>query len=63
MGKWYLSLHPDAEVDALNGYQWYADRNPTAAQCRRVLANNVTGRWGAARGVLEEMGGTTDNAQ
>lgn len=36
MGKWYLSLHPDAEVDALNGYQWYADRNPTAADSFRM---------------------------
>ena len=34
-----------------------------AAQCRRVLASILTGRWGAARGVLEEMGGTADNAR
>ena len=36
MGKWQLSLHPDAEIDALNGYEWYADRNPTAADSFRM---------------------------
>ncbi len=36
MGKWHLSLHPDAEIDALNGYEWYAKRNQTAADSFRL---------------------------
>jgi plasmid stabilization system protein ParE len=36
MGRWHLSLHPDAEIDALNGYKWYANRNPTAADSFRL---------------------------
>jgi len=35
MAKWNLSLHPRAEIDAINGYQWYADRDPTAADSFR----------------------------
>jgi len=36
MGRLHLSLHPDAEIDALNGYEWYASRNPTAADSFRM---------------------------
>ena len=35
MSEWHLWLHPDAEIDAINGYQWYADRNPSAADSFR----------------------------
>ena len=41
MGKWQLSLHPDAEVDALNGYEWYAARNPTAADSFRMAVKTA----------------------
>lgn len=34
-----------------------------AAQCRRVLARVLMGRWGAARGVIEEMGDTTSSSR
>lgn len=32
MNVWLLSLHPDAEIDVLEGYDWYADRNLDTAE-------------------------------
>jgi plasmid stabilization system protein ParE len=31
MNKWTLSLHPGAEADLLDGFDWYAERNSDAA--------------------------------
>ena len=41
MAEWQLSLHPDAEIDALNGYEWYADHNPTAADSFRTAVETA----------------------
>jgi len=32
MTKWNLSLHPGAEADLLEGFDWYSDRSPIAAE-------------------------------
>jgi len=34
-----------------------------AAQCRRVLARVLMGRWGAAREVIDEMGETKPSSR
>ena len=31
MSKYLAEFHPGAEVDLLDGFKWYADRNPEAA--------------------------------
>ena len=31
MAKFSLWLHPEAELDLLNGFEWYAERNADAA--------------------------------
>jgi plasmid stabilization system protein ParE len=36
MDEWTLLLHSEAELEALNGYEWYAERNPTAADSFRA---------------------------
>ncbi|MDB2686329.1 type II toxin-antitoxin system RelE/ParE family toxin [Mariniblastus sp.] len=41
MGEWHLRLHPDAEIDALNGYEWYAERNSSAADSFRLAITNA----------------------
>ena len=36
MGDFSLSLHPEAELDLLDGFDWYAERNTAVAKAFQV---------------------------
>lgn len=47
MSKWLVEFHPGAEKDLLEGFEWYAERNPDSAIALRETvktAKNVISR-------------------